>query len=57
MKGRTILFGVIVVVAAFVGATLLLNVLWPKVVQEERPQLTSVPRSSRCLARRQCLRL
>ena len=43
MKARTIIFGVIVVVAAFVGATLLLNVLWPKVVQEERPQLTSVP--------------
>ena len=35
--------GVIVVVVAFAGATLLLNVLWPSSLQEGRPSLASVP--------------
>jgi Domain of unknown function (DUF4403) len=43
MTARTIIFGVIVVVAAFVGATLLMNVFWPSALQEGRPQMTSVP--------------
>jgi Domain of unknown function (DUF4403) len=43
MNVRTIIFGVIVVAVAFVGATLLMNVLWPNATQEGRPQLTSVP--------------
>src|SRR5277367_4554052 len=43
MNARTIIFGVIVVVIAFVAATLLLNVFWPNSVQEGRPQLTAVP--------------
>jgi hypothetical protein len=43
MNARTIILGVIVVVIAFVGATLLLNVFWPNSPQEGRPQLTAVP--------------
>lgn len=44
MTTRTIILGAVaVVVAAFVGATLLLNVLWPTSVQQGRPQLSAVP--------------
>jgi Domain of unknown function (DUF4403) len=43
MSTRTIVFGVGVVVAAFLGATLLMNLLWPSPLQEGRPQLTAVP--------------
>jgi hypothetical protein len=44
MTTRTIILGALaVIVAAFVGATLLLNVLWPASVQQGRPPLTAVP--------------
>jgi Domain of unknown function (DUF4403) len=44
MTTRTIVLGAIaVVVAAFVGATLLMNLLWPNALQENRPQLVAVP--------------
>ena len=43
MNLRTIIAGVIVVVVAFAGATLILNVLWPSALQEARPSLASVP--------------
>jgi hypothetical protein len=44
MTTRTIILGAVaVVVAAFIGATLMLNVLWPTSVQQGRPQLTAVP--------------
>jgi hypothetical protein len=44
MTTRTIILGAVaVVVAAFVGATLLLSVLWPASVQEGRPPLTAEP--------------
>jgi Domain of unknown function (DUF4403) len=44
MNTRTIILGIIVVAAAFAGATLLLNLLWPSSsLQEGRPQLVSVP--------------
>ena len=44
MTTRTIILGAVaVVVAAFIGATLMLNVLWPTSVQQGRPQLSAVP--------------
>ena len=49
MNIRTIVFGVVIVVIAFVGATLLMNVLWPTppasqgALQQGRPALVSVP--------------
>jgi hypothetical protein len=43
MKLRTIILGVIIVVASFVGATLLMNLLWPSPLQQGRPQLTAMP--------------
>jgi hypothetical protein len=44
MTTRTIILGAVAVaIAAFVGATLLLNVLWPTSVQQGRPQLSAVP--------------
>ena len=41
MKLRTILLGILIVVASFVGATLLMNLLWPNSLQQGRPQLTA----------------
>jgi hypothetical protein len=42
MKTRTTILGALaVVVAAFIGATLLLNTLWPTSVQQGRPSLTA----------------
>ena len=43
MNLRIIILGIAVVVAAFIGATLLLNVLWPSSLQKGRPQLVAVP--------------
>jgi hypothetical protein len=43
MNTRTIIIGIIVVVVAFAGATLALNLLWPSSLQEGRPQLVAVP--------------
>jgi Domain of unknown function (DUF4403) len=45
MNLRTILFGAAVVVASFIGATLLLNVLWPATpaLQQGRPALVAMP--------------
>jgi hypothetical protein len=43
MNLRLIIAGIIVVVVAFAGATLLLNVMWPSSLQEGRPSLASVP--------------
>jgi Domain of unknown function (DUF4403) len=43
MKLRTILLGLVIVVASFVGATLLMNLLWPSPLQQGRPQLTATP--------------
>jgi Domain of unknown function (DUF4403) len=44
MNLRIIILAVVVVVVAFVGATLLLNLLWPSSsLQEGRPALTAVP--------------
>jgi hypothetical protein len=44
MNARTIIIGIVVVAAAFAGATLLLNLLWPSAsLQEGRPQLVAVP--------------
>lgn len=43
---RTIILGVVILVIAFVGATLLMNVLWPSPsasLRQGRPALTSVP--------------
>src|SRR5262249_56337599 len=40
---RIIIRGFAVVVAAFVGATLLMTLLWPASLQEGRPQLVAVP--------------
>jgi hypothetical protein len=45
MTLRTILFGALVVVASFAGATLLMNLLWPSSasLQQGRPALVAVP--------------
>ena len=45
MNLRTILFGAAIVVASFIGATLLLNVLWPATpaLQQGRPALVAMP--------------
>ncbi len=43
MNLRLIIAGIIVVVVAFAGATLLLNVLSPSSLQENRPALAAVP--------------
>ena len=43
MNLRIIILGLAILVAAFIGATLLLNVLWPASLQEGRPQLVGVP--------------
>jgi Domain of unknown function (DUF4403) len=45
MNARTIIFGVAVVVASFIGATLLMNLLWPQSVplQQGRPALVAMP--------------
>src|SRR3984957_11564123 len=43
MNLRLILLGLVIVVAAFVGATFLLNLLWPTSLQEGRPQLVAEP--------------
>jgi hypothetical protein len=47
MNLRTIILSVVIVVIAFVGATLLMNVLWPSAppgsLQEGRPALVSMP--------------
>ena len=43
MNFRIIILGIAIVVAAFIGATLLMNLLWPSSLQEGRPQLVAVP--------------
>ncbi len=43
MTTRRIIIGAVIVVAAFAGATLLMNVLWPTSLQQGRPELTAVP--------------
>ncbi len=45
MRIRTIILGALVVVVAFVGATLIMDVLWPPTpaVQQSRPALQAVP--------------
>jgi hypothetical protein len=43
MNFRTIILGLVIFVAAFIGATLLMNLLWPSSLQEGRPQLVTVP--------------
>src|SRR5262249_56275494 len=43
MNLRIIILGIAVVVAAFIGATVLMNRLWPTSLQEGRPQLVAVP--------------
>src|SRR5262249_7234167 len=43
MNLRIIILGIAVVVAAFIGATLLMNLLWPASLHEGRPQLVAVP--------------
>jgi len=43
MNLRIIILGLVIVVAAFIGATLLMNLLWPSSLQEGRPQLVAVP--------------
>jgi Domain of unknown function (DUF4403) len=44
MNTRTIILGIVVIAAAFAGATLLLNLLWPSSsLQAGRPQLVAVP--------------
>jgi len=43
MNVRTIILGIFIVVLAFVGATLLMNLLWPASLQQGRPQLVAVP--------------
>ena len=43
MNIRTIILGLVIVVAAFAGATVLLNVFWPSSVQQGRPALVAVP--------------
>jgi Domain of unknown function (DUF4403) len=43
MTPLKIILGIAVVAAAFVAATLLLNVLWPASPQMDRPQLAAVP--------------
>ena len=46
MNIRTIILGTLIVVIAFVGATLLMNVLWPTgpaPLQQARPALVAVP--------------
>ena len=43
MNMRTIIIGIAVLVIAFAGATLALNLLWPSSLQEGRPQLVAVP--------------
>ncbi len=43
MTIRTMILGALVVVAAFVGAMLVLNVLWPNSLQQGRPELAAEP--------------
>ena len=45
MNLRTILFGAAIIIASFVGATLLLNLLWPATpaLQQGRPALVAMP--------------
>jgi len=45
MSLRAIIFGALVLVASFVGATLLMNLVWPaaKSLQQNRPALVAVP--------------
>ena len=43
MNTRIVILGIVIVVAAFIGATLLMNLLWPSSLQEGRPQLVAVP--------------
>ena len=43
MNLRLIIAGIAIVVAAFIGATLLMNRLWPTSLHEGRPQLVAVP--------------
>jgi hypothetical protein len=43
MNLRLIIVGIAIVIAAFIGATLLMNRLWPTSLQEGRPQLVAVP--------------
>src|SRR6516225_5270083 len=43
MNFRIIILGIAIVAAAFIGATLVLNRLWPSSLQEGRPQLVAVP--------------
>jgi Domain of unknown function (DUF4403) len=45
MRIRTVILGALVVVVAFVGATLVMDVLWPpaSTVQQNRPALVAVP--------------
>jgi Domain of unknown function (DUF4403) len=44
MSNRTIIIGAIaVVVVSFLGATFLINLLWPSSLQEGRPQLVAAP--------------
>ena len=43
MNFRIIILGIAIVAAAFIGATLVLNGLWPSSLQEGRPQLVAVP--------------
>jgi hypothetical protein len=43
MNARTIILGLLIVFLSFVGATLLMSVLWPNSPQRDRPQLVAVP--------------
>ncbi len=43
MRLRTIIFGALVLIGSFAGATLLMKVLWPVAPQQERPALAPMP--------------
>src|SRR5271166_921934 len=43
MRLRTIMFGAVVLVGSFAGATYLMNVLWPIAPQQARPALAAMP--------------
>jgi len=43
MRIRTIILGIVVLVVSFVGATLVMNALWPASLEQGRPALVAVP--------------
>jgi hypothetical protein len=43
MRLRTIIFGLFVLIGSFIGATLIINVLWPVAPQAVRPALVAMP--------------